>query len=184
MFKRYFTLMLTIVLFSVQAQAQTHEGLKEAFIELNYSLTTEWDQKDLSFFNAQSEKFTSKLRTLQQQGLSQQDMLQTIMGELKDQRLARDVQGLFNLVSINMMDPDEAQKQLKVLVDKSYNRGASWNGTSFLLGGVFVVALAALLVVLNQEKLESTAQECYMAYKCNQYCGPISCEQVCGNECI
>lgn len=185
MMKKIISFFLLSVCFSMQVTAGTNNGLKDAFDELNYSLTVEWDQKDQAVFNTQSEKFTTELIKLQEAGLSNKDMMEFAITQIKDKALAKEIETTFSLVSINAMSPDEAQEHIKKAINKSYGQGASWSGVAVAGAIVFIIAIAAVLIVINKDKLTKEAEKCYMAYKCNEVCElGQPCRQVCGNECI
>lgn len=183
--KRVFVLFLVLITFSVQANAATQNGLKAAFDELNYSLSVEWDQKDQAFFNVQSEKFSSEILKLQAAGLSNQELLDFTISQIKDEKLAREIQTTYSLVSINAMSAKEAQEHIKSVVEKTYNRGASWNGTAAFVGGaIFAIVVLAVVAVVYKDELTEKGEECYMAYKCHEVCEFGLCRNVCADECI
>ncbi|WP_408095445.1 hypothetical protein ACJVC5_10415 [Peredibacter sp. HCB2-198] len=183
--KRIFILFLLLITFSVQVNAGTQNGLKAAFDELNYSLSVEWDQKDQAFFNAQSEKFSAEIIKLQEAGLSNQELMNFTISQIKDQNLAREIQTTFSLVSINAMSSKEAQEHIKKSIEKTYQRGASWNGTAAFIGGtVFALVVLAAVAVIYKDELTKKGEECYMAYRCHEVCELGFCRQVCGEECI
>lgn len=183
--KRVFIFILMLITFSVQATAATHNGLKSAFEELNYSLSVEWDQKDQNFFNAQSEKFSSEIMKLHASGLSNQELLDFTISQIKDEKLAREIQTTYSLVSINAMTAKDAQEHIRSVVEKTYNRGASWNGTAAFIGGaIFAIVLLAVVAVVYKDELTEKGEECYMAYKCHEVCEYGLCRNVCADECI
>jgi hypothetical protein len=179
--KRFFVLALTLVIFSIQAHAATGNGLKAVIDEFNYSLSVEWDQKDQSFLNAQSEKLTRELQRLQQSGISNQELMNQVLLEIKDQNLAREIQTTFSMVSLNAMSAKEAQEHIKTAVSKSYATGASWNGSAFVGVVAALVLIAGVLVLLGQNRIE---EGCYQTYQCHDECNGIYCQEVCGYECI
>lgn len=184
MFTRLISFFLVFITFTVHVQAGTENGIKAAFDELNYSLTVEWDQKDQSFFNAQTEKFTREVIALQKAGLTNQEMLDAVLNEVKDKNLVRDIKATYSLVSINALSAEEAQAQVKDLLQRSYNTGASWSAGSVFFGMVLMIAIIAVVGIVYQEELKKEGERCYMAWKCHDYCGVTGCQQVCGEECI
>lgn len=184
MVSKLFSFFLIIVTLMVHAQATTHKGMKSVFDELHYSLSVEWDQKDEAFFNAQSEKFRKELRSLQDQGVSRQEILKTLLNEIQDKKLAKDIETTFSLISINGLQPEEAEAHIKNLIDRSYKTGASWSGGSVVLGMVLMVAIIAVVSVIYKDQLMEKGEECYMTWKCHENCTITGCKQVCGEECI
>jgi len=89
MFKKLITLMMVLSIFTVQAHASTHDGLKAAFDELNYALTVEWDQKDKDFHASQMKKFTASLRDLQSKGLTNAQLVDFAKSQVRMLRLLK-----------------------------------------------------------------------------------------------
>jgi hypothetical protein len=170
--KKLMTLMMALSIFTTTAFASTHGGLKTAFDELNYTLTVEWDQKDKDFYTEQMKKFSHSLRELQAQGLTNAQLVEFVKAEVKDERVARDLETAFNMISINKMSAQEANKYMVETMKRSYSTGASWNGS-----GAVTVAVA-LLVVVAVIALASAGgsgggggyQGCYNYWYCNTYC--------------
>lgn len=184
MLKRACVLLLVLITFTAQVSANSQTGLKAAFDELNYSLNVEWDQKDLNFYNAQSEKFTSEIMKLQEMGLSNKELMDFAILQIKDKKLAHEIQTTFSLVSIDAMSSQEAQEHIKKAIANSYGHGASWNGATVLGGVVLVIIIVAVIGYLNKDAITKEAEKCYMAYKCHEVCELGVCRQVCGEECI
>ena len=149
MFKKLVTLMMVLAIFTVQANAGTQNNLKSAFDELNYSLTVEWNGKDKTFYNEQMKKFSTTLRELQANGLTNAELVSFVKSEVKDERVARDLETAFNMVSINKMNSADASKFMIETMKKSYASGARWNGSAdallYLGIGLLVVAAALAL---------------------------------------
>lgn len=181
MFKKFFLLMIAFTLLSVQANAATHNGLKEAFDELNYSLTVDWDQTDKAFYNDQMDKFSATVKDLQAQGLTNQELVDYTLSQVKDQKLAQDLKTAFTMVVINKMSPTEAHKYITDVMSNSYSRGASWAGEVVLgaIGLVIFVALAA--VVVGSAKIEDG---CYKVNTCEQTCFGNACYEECDFRCL
>jgi hypothetical protein len=173
-FKKMITLMMVFALFTVHANAASQNNLKAAFDELNYSLTVEWDQKDKDFYNNQMKKFRGTLRELQRDGLSNSELIEFVKSEVKDQRIARDLETAFNMVTINKMNQEEASKYMLETMKKSYSSGASWGGEVLIyLGlGLLVVGVAVALSSSGGGSSSSSGG----GYYCQDY-------QVCSTDC-
>lgn len=184
MFKKFITLMMVIAIFTVQAHASTQNGLKAAFDEMNYSLTVEWNQKDQSFYEAQLKKFTATVRDLQKQGLTNQQMIDFAKSEVKDAKVAKDLETAFSMITINKMSSEEASRYMMDSMKRAYSNGASWNGEVFvyLAVGLLIVALAVGLAAGGGVRTTSPGYSCYddcyyYDYQCGyDYWGPIWCE--------
>lgn len=147
MLKKLISLMLVCSMFAVSAHAASQNGLKAAFDELNYSLVVEWDQKDKDFYTAQMKKFMGTVRELQAQGLTNAQLLDFVKSEVKDARVAKDLETAFNMISINKMSSEDATKFMVESMKRSYSNGASWNGDVLLYLGVGLLVVAAAIAL-------------------------------------
>lgn len=181
MLNKFLILFMTMTLFTVQTNAATHNSLKTAFDDLNYSLTVEWDQKDRSFYNAQMEKFATEVKGLQAQGMSNQELIDFTLSQLKDQKMAKDLETAFNMVAINKMGAEEAHRYVTDVMNKSYSRGASWAGE--VVAGVIalIIFVAVAAIVAGSAKLEDG---CYKVRTCEEYCGFGACYEECDFRCL
>jgi hypothetical protein len=176
MFKKLIALMMVLSIFTVQAQASTHDGLKAAFDELNYALTVEWDQKDKDFHADQMKKFTASLRDLQSKGLTNAQLVDFAKSQVKNAQVAKDLETALNMIQINKMAPAEANKYILDTMKKSYSAGASWNGEVFiyLAVGVLIVALAVAIASggTSTGGGYNNGNNCYYddVYVCDTYC--------------
>jgi Skp family chaperone for outer membrane proteins len=186
-FKKLLTLMMVVSIFTVQAQASTQNGLKAAFDEMNYSLTVEWDQKDNAVYEAQLKKFTGVVRDLQKQGLTNSQMIAFAKSEVKDAKVAKDLETAFSMITINKMSSEDASKYMMDSMKRSYSSGAAWNGDvlTYLAVGLLIVALAVgvakgnvAVVAGNGGYGSSCYDDCYYYdYSCGyDYYGPIYCQ--------
>lgn len=143
MFKKFITSMMVVAMFSVQAQAATNGGLKAAFDELSYSLTVEGNQLSKENYTAEMEKFSAKIRQLQAEGLTNADLVSFVKSEVKDQKVAKDLETAFSMISINNMSSQDAANYMTETMKRSYSAGASWNGEAFLYIGLGLLVVAA-----------------------------------------
>jgi hypothetical protein len=141
------TLMMVLSIFTTQANAASQNNLKAAFDELNYSLTVDWDQKDKEFYNEQMKSFSKVLRDLQSQGLTNSQLIDFVKAEVKNEKIAKDLETAFNMISINKMSSEEASSYMVETMKKSYSAGASWNGEVFLYLAVGLLIVAAAVAV-------------------------------------
>lgn len=188
MFKKFITMIMVVTIFTVQAHAAAQDGLKTAFDEMNYSLTVEWDQKDQAFYEAQMKTFNAKVRELQKQGLTNAQMVEFAKSQVKDQRVAKDLETAFSMITINKMNSEDASKFMLDSMKRSYSAGAAWNGDViiYLAVGLLIVALAVGVATGNVAVRGggstgpgySCYDDCYYYdYNCGyDYWGPIYCE--------
>lgn len=176
--KKFVTLLLAFSIFSVHAQATTHEGLKAAYDELHFALEHDWDQQNNAFYETQMKKFTSELRKLQDQGLTSDQLMEFAKTEVKSAQMAKDFDTAFTMIKLNKMSATEANKYILDIMKKSYSRGASWNGEVFIYAaiGILIVALAVGLASGNVSSGSGGGyyggSNCYYdnVYVCDTYC--------------
>ncbi len=202
MIRKLITLMMVVAIFTVQAHASTHNGLKAAFDEMNYALTVDWDQQDRSFYESQLKKFTGTVRELQKQGLTNDQMISFAKTQVKDARIARDLETAFSMITINKMSSEEASMYMVDSMKRAYSNGASWNGDVlvYLAVGLLIVALAVGLAAAGggsgtastprtttNPGYTSCYNDCYYySYSCGfdyygypLYCQAYTCDYVC-----
>lgn len=189
MFKKLVTLMLAVAFTTTTAFANTNSGLKAAFDELNYSLTVEWNQKDKAFYDAQMAKFKTTLKDLQAKGLSNAELISFVKSEVKDAKVARDMETAFTMIQIQKMSQSEAANYMTETMKKSYSVGASWNGDAVMYIGLGVLlVVVALSVAAGGVYSGGGGGYCNEVYVCDTYCyndyywGYI-CEDDCGYSC-
>jgi hypothetical protein len=192
MFKKFFTTLMVAALFSVQAGATTNSGLKAAFDELNYSLNVEWDQKDQSVYENNMKKFTSSLRDLQAKGLTDADLIDFVKSEVKDARVARDLQTAFTMISIQKMSKEDASKYMVETMKKTYSSGASWNGDAnaglYIGLSVLIIGVAVALAATGHIRGGNGGSVCtggsYCTTSCyDDYYYGYTCYDTCSNSC-
>ena len=170
MLKKIMTLILVISIFSVETQASAQQGLKVAFDELSYSLTVE-NPSDKEARNYHMKKFISSIRELQAKGLTSAQLLDFAKSEVKDQRVARDLETAFTMIQINKMSTEEANQYIVETMKKSYSAGASFNGEVFLYLGIGILIVAIAIAAANGNANVSVGG-CYNSdvYVCDTYC--------------
>lgn len=192
MFKKFFTLFIAMAIFTVQAHASAQDGLKKAFDEMNYALTVEWDQKDQSFYETELKKFTSVIRDLKKTGLSNEEMIEFAKSQVKDARVAKDLETAFSVITVNKMNSEEASKYMMDSMKRAYSDGASWSGgvTLYLVVGLLVLALA-VAASPGTAYYGGGSRGCYDScyyydYQCGTdwfgwpvYCEGYTCDTVC-----
>ncbi len=157
-------------MFTAQANAATSQGLKLLFDELSYSLNVEWDQKDKAFYDAQMKNFTEELKKLQANGLSNEDLIEFAKSQVKNEKVAANIEAALNLIQINKMKPEEARKFALDTVAKSYVTGANYSSTGVaVVALVLVVALVAVAIAAGGNVYVSSPGGCYDTYVCDDY---------------
>jgi hypothetical protein len=144
MFKRFIALCLLLNVVVAQANVAGPNTLKTVFDELNYTLAVDWDQQDKKFYTTQMKKFQDQISNLQVQGLSNADLVKFAKSQIKDAKVATDLETAFTLIQINKLSNKDARKLVLDTVGKTYNQGASWSGDA----GVVVAAAILLILVV------------------------------------
>ncbi len=182
MFNKILSFVMILSVFTVHANATSQSGLKAAYDELNYAITVEWDQKDQDFYRKQMSEFAASVRELQAKGLTNSQMIEFAKSEVKDARVAKDIETAFNMISLNKMSSKEASSYMTETLKKSYTQGASWNGDVFiyLAAGLLVVGLAIALANGNVRTTGNVwGPVCYDDLYCDTYCDFWSCWDNC-----
>ena len=179
MLRKLSLVMLSFILLSVQVNAGTNNSLAQAVEELNYSLSVEWDQKDQNFYDQKMKAFSDTVSKLQENGLTNQQLVDQVVSQIKDKNLAKDAETTFNMIQINKMGAIEAQNAIHGLLGKSYNRGASWNGEAAdaLITLAFLGVVALAIVYGLQVTCKSRCQKSctILGTSCTEDCG-IRCD--------
>lgn len=183
MIKRMITLMMVVSIFTVNAYAASNAGLKAAFDELNYSLNVEWDQKNKDFYSAKMSEFSAVVRDLQAKGLTNAELIDFVKAEVKNEKVARDIQTALTMISIQKMSPNEAAQYMSETMKNAYSQGASWNGdATLLLLGVGVLAI--VIAVALAGPVQGGGYGCYGDYYvCDSYCDYWGCYDDCYYTC-
>lgn len=154
MFRKLISVFLIFSVLSFSAQAGPQAGLKEAFDDLNYALTVEWDQVDPAFYQAQTQKFYLELKSLRNDGLSDNDLLAFVKSKITDQEQLAEIENVLNLINTQKMSHAEATELILSL--NLSQKGASWNGVIYVLGGVGVLVMAYFTLIIL-DSLDITA---------------------------
>jgi hypothetical protein len=169
MFKKILVILMSLAIVNAQAQVSNKSTLKAAFDELNYSLSVEWDQKDKVFYNSQMEKFTKEVKSLQSEGLSNAELVDFAKSQVKDARVAKELDTVYTMVTLNKMNPDEARNFALETVSKSYSQGANFSsGAGLLIGSILLVAIVAA-VIAGGGNVNVNTGGCYDQYVCQDY---------------
>lgn len=165
---RLLALVLSLAIFSAQADSGVHGSLKAAFDELNYSLTVEWDQKDKDFFQHEMEKFQKTVSTLRAQGLSNEELVEFMISNVKDEAAAADLKQMFEMARAQKLSPEEVEVMSRELVNRHYNRGAAWIGTVLIVGAALIVIIVGVTALMLWDA-SNNPENCHYDYVCDAY---------------
>lgn len=173
--KRIFGFLTAFSFICVQATAGTTEGLKTAFEELNYNLSVEWDQKDQNFYDQEMKKFASELKSLKAQGLTNTEIVAFVKSEMKNEKVAKDLETAFSMIQVNQMTLDEASSYMIESLKMARSTGANWSASTHLaFSAVFSVLVLAAIIVAP---VPTHARYCVDYLQCDAYGG--NCYYVC-----
>lgn len=144
------TLVMAMALFTTQAMAASNNGLKEAFEELDYALSVEWDQNDIDFHKAQTDLFVDKISELQEAGLTNAELMNFTLSQVKNGQVAASLTELFDLVNADKLSETQVLEMVQSIRKDSQAQGANWSGTTTIVAlSIFVVAAVATYAVLK-----------------------------------
>jgi len=124
-------------------------------------------------------------------------MIEFAKSEVKDAKVAKDLETAFSMITINKMSSEDASKYMMESMKRSYAKGASWNGDVlvYMAVGLLIVALAVGLAHGNNNVVVGGGNggygggcydDCYYYdYNCGYdywgpiYCSAYTCDTVC-----
>jgi hypothetical protein len=125
---------MALVVLTVQVCASVPKALEDAYTDLDYSLTVEWDQKDQDFLNKEVKKFSDEVEALRKLGYSNEELMEAMISRVKNERAAAELR----LAVRKDMSPEQFQEHVRSIMKHSGDQGASWReavfGISFILG--------------------------------------------------
>lgn len=185
MFKQFISSMMVAAILTVNASASTTatEGLKEAFNELNYALTVEWNQTDKSFHEEQMQKFSSAIRDLQKQGLTKVQMVEFMKSEIQDEKVAKEVEETLNMIALTKMSTAEASKLMVSTMKHSFGQGASFNGEAVLHVAVGILLIGMAVAVASGNASVVVYNSCRERFICDTWCEGWYCYENCYYTC-
>ena len=149
MFKKLFTILIAFSVNMSSLQASSVIGLKESYDELAYSLQVEWDQRDEKFKKTTVDQFNKKIDELRLKGLTNQEMIEFSLSQVKDERLKAQVQGTLNLMNLKVISDVEAKQIIQENLEKSLAKGASWNGSTVVSYAIIILIIVVVMAIPN-----------------------------------
>jgi len=155
--------------------------LDSAISNLQYGLTVEWDQKDLSQQKKILDAFAADVETLKKNGVSDEQIFKSLSSSAFDAQTAKDIESLAKYAKEKKLSQTEIRKLIVEYANKSQKMGTSWSGEATLgivLGIILVVVLVAALTggvhVSSNGGGYTCYDECYYDdwgyYYCDTYC--------------
>ena len=161
-----------IVIFCLTTHAMAgtiREGLETAMNEFEYEMVVEWDQKDVAKAEAFTQKFSSKLEALFQQGLTNRELMKYVESRVVDKRQLAAIQASAALSAEGGASARHMATVLRDNMDKFGERGASWTGgVAYAAVITGLVAIAALIVYQLVWNLNHRCAEAQMEERCGE----------------
>lgn len=165
---RLLALVLSLAIFSAQADSGVRGSLKSAFDELNYSLTVEWDQQDKDFFQQEMGKFQKTVSALRSQGLTNEELIEFMISNVKDEAAAADLKQFFELAQTQKLSPEEVEAMTREIMNRHYHKGAAWIGTVLIIGASLIVLIVGVTALILWDASNNPA-DCQYDYVCDPY---------------
>lgn len=121
------------------------KALDQTFNEMNYSLNVEWDQKDQGYFNNTVDGFEKQVKDLQDQGLTNKELIEYTLAKVKDKQTQKDIAEISKVISESNMTADQARDFALEKLSSTQSQGASWSGSRM---GVKLVVLLAIIIII------------------------------------
>lgn len=137
--------LLLLLCFTANSFAATAgvKNLEKIMDDFHYTITVEWDQKDQSFYDKQSDLFLAKIAAqMTESGLSKEDLLTLAENKMNDKKTFEALKFKLSLLKKDLTS-EELSQTLKDSSKEFYKAGASWNGdvTSYAFIGVFILLI-------------------------------------------
>ncbi len=145
-------------LFTFQALAGSHDGLKAAFDEFNYAVTVEWDQKDASVYSEHMNVLKDRIIELQEQGLTNQELINFGISNVSDAKLKVEARQVLNLIASEELTESESLTLLNSIQKSFYSKGASWSGSTTVIAASVIVITIGVIVAQQINKSKSNVK--------------------------
>lgn len=129
----------------VQETSALSKALDQTFNEMNYSLNVEWDQKDQVYFKNTVDGFENQIKSLQDQGLTNKELIEYTLAKVKDKQIQNDISEISKVISETEMTPDQARDFALEKLNSTHAQGASWAGSK---KGIKLAIILALIIII------------------------------------
>lgn len=136
----------------VRETSALSEALSRTFDDMNYSLNVEWDQKDQTFFKTTVEGFETNIKSLQEQGLTNKELIDYTLDKIKDKQTQSDVREIAAAINESDMTGDQARAFALEKLNKTQSQGASWSGSRHGVKLVLILGIIILIACANQNR--------------------------------
>lgn len=145
-YRSYLALLLALSVPSTQVYATTKTmSVAQAFQELQYKLSVEWDQKDVAFKNNALKTFSKQLKALESQGVTQEEIVQELKAQAVDAQTAKELDQIAQIAKDQKLSKTEVQKLVTDYMAKTQKKGSSWSDSN---GEAVIIGIVVLFIVL------------------------------------
>lgn len=152
------------------------QALNNAFNDLNFSLSVEWDQTDRKFYNKKMKDFQDTVKKLQKKGLKTTQILELAKNQIKNKSVAKEMDKLFKLIEKKKLSEKDARDLLLKTLSKGSAEGANFRGrySSVYAAAAVILLLTGVVLLAAAAASSSTGVvvgggACYDEYICIDY---------------
>ncbi len=163
---RKFTAILMLTSFTnAFAMSPVHEtsamakALERTFDEMNYSLNVEWDQKDQQFFKTTVDGFEKNIKDLQQNGLTNKELIDYTLAKIKDKQTQADVREIAEVINESEMTSEQARDFALEKLNGTYSQGTSWSGSRMGVKLVLILGVIILICCATKDRDDDTPND-------------------------
>lgn len=143
--------------------------LDSAISNLQYSLTVEWDQKDVTAQKAILGAFAADVETLKKQGVSDEQIFKALSEKAFDAQTSKDIAHLAKYAKEKKLDQKEVRKLVVDYANKSQKLGTSWSDEA-TVGLVIGIVLVVVLIAALSGGFSNGSSGGYYYYDCYDEC--------------
>lgn len=148
------TILLLLSVFTNSYAFTINDELDQIIDALNFRLNTEWNQKDIIFFNETIALVEKELVTLQAEGLSKEELLNYTLEKIKDRQLHNDLLALHKTA----ISEEEIRAFTFAKLSDTNAHGANWHGRR--LGAHAPFLIGALVIMFVTRHRTGNVHEC------------------------
>lgn len=148
MFTRLCMISFCLVLTVSQCFAGSQNGLRDAVDEFLYSMEVEGAALDPALKLEAAKKLNVALLSLQESGMSNEELINLTISQIKNQSVANDMKEVLNTINAQNLSALDARDMVKDALSHTSSQGANWTGNSvmpFLAIGVMVLIVALVM---------------------------------------
>ncbi len=136
----------------VRETSAMSEALSRTFDEMNYALNVEWDQKDQQFFKTVVDGFEGNIKSLQDKGLTNKELIDYTLAKIKDKQTQSDVKEIAAAINDSEMTGDQARAFALEKLNKTHSQGASWSGSRMGIKMVLILGIIILICCATHDR--------------------------------